>query len=420
MTGARLGLAAAILAATAGAALAQTSPPASPLPPAPLHALGDTTTSAPDVHAQIDREAAELERVRADLEKARTEHQSVAARETKILSQLNAIDSEITLKSRLVAGLHRKEDRLSSDLARTRARLDAEQGKLDERRAILRRRLRNIYKLGEKPGLQVLLGSTSAVDLVRRFDWLLLVAAQDRRLADEVRVSVGQVRRTEAELARKQEEVRAIRVESEQEQSGLMRTRDERGALLDSVRKEKQKKQQVVSELEASEQQVKKLLAQLEERAKARAVPGQEQPPAGTGFAAWKGKLLWPVKGKVSRWFGVQKDPRFGTSTFNGGIDIEADKESDVVAVHSGRADYVDWLPGYGQCIILSHGDGYYTLYAHTSKVLVNVGDAVEAGEVIAAVGDTGSLLGDVLHFEIRKDAQPINPAPWLLPTSLR
>ena len=186
------------------------------------------------------------------------------------------------------------------------------------------------------------------------------------------------------------------------------------------MRQEKRKKQQLVAELESSEKELKNLLAELEERAKARRAPGGDLPPEGTAFAAAKGRLPWPVQGKVSRWFGVQKDPRFGTSTFNGGIDIQAEKESDVTCVHPGRADYVDWLPGYGQCIIVNHGDGYYSLYAHTSKVFVSVGDMVRAGEVIASVGDTGSLLGDALHFEIRKDAEPINPAPWLSATKLR
>ena len=130
--------------------------------------------------------------------------------------------------------------------------------------------------------------------------------------------------------------------------------------------------------------------------------------------------LSWPVQGKVTRWYGVHKDKRFGTSTFNGGLDIEARHKSDVVAVHEGRADYVNWLPGYGQCIIINHGGGYYTLYAHTSTVLVAVGDNIGRGQVIATVGDTGSLLGNILHFEIRKDAEPINPAPWMSATKLR
>ena len=399
----------------AAATVLATGPGASP-----VGAQGTTADGDPTVAQQIDRESAELGRVRRDLEKARTEHKSAAGRETKILSQLNSIDSEITLKARLVTGLRRKEDRLALDLQRTRQRLAADRAELEERREILRRRLRNIYKVGEKPGLQVLLGATSAVDLVRRFDWLLLVADQDRRLADDVRESLAAVRRTEAELARRQDEVRSIREESEREQTDLVGTRDERRSLLDSVRQEKLKKQQLIAELESSEKDLKRLLAELEERARARTAPGDGLPAAGTAFAAAKGKLPWPVEGKVARWFGVQKDPRFATSTFNGGIDIWAEKETDVIAVHHGRADYVDWLPGYGQCIIVNHGDGYYTLYAHTSKVFVGVGDAIRAGEVIASVGDTGSLLGDILHFEIRKDAEPINPAPWLRATKLR
>ena len=359
-----------------------------------------------------------LDRVRDELETARRERKDIASRETKILKQLNSIDSELTLKKRLLNGLSRKEERLNADLARTRARLSGERGELDERRDVLRRRLRNIYKYGEKPGLQVLLGATSAVDLVRRFDWLLLVAAQDRRLVNNVRESVSAVREAEADLARKQSEVQAIRSESQQEQLALEKKRDDRGDLLSSVRQEKKSREQVILELEQAEKQVQQLLAELEEKARLAREGGL--PPDGTGFAERKGTLAWPVEGTVVRWFGVQKDKRFGTSTFNGGIDIKARKESDVVAVHQGRADYVNWLPGYGQCIILNHGDGYYSLYAHTSKVFVSAGDDVRTGQIIASVGDTGSMLGDILHFELRKDAEPIDPAPWMVSTKLR
>jgi len=282
---------------------------------------------------------------------------------------------------------------------------------------VLRRRLRNIYKVGEQPGLQVLLGATSAVDLVRRFDWLLLVAAQDRSLHDSILESVESVREAESELSEKMNDVAAVRRESEQEQSNLVLKREERSALLASVQGQKQEQKQVVGELEEAEREMQRLIAELEEKAKAAV---SDLPAGGTGFEAAKGRLLWPVEGKVARWFGVQKDKRFGTSTFNGGIDIQAERKSEVVAVHDGRADYVNWLPGYGQCIIINHGEGYFTLYAHTSSVFVSAGDAVAAGQVIASVGDTGSLFGDVLHFEIRKDAEPVNPAPWLRSVKLK
>lgn len=399
---------------------------AAPSPPAPAVVHDPAAEAAADelqaretvTTERVERESAELERIRTELEKARAETEAKAAQETKILSTLNRIDSELTLKERLLSGLERKERRLGSDLESTRTRLEGERGKLEERREVLRRRLRNIYIVGERPGLQVLLGASSAVDLVRRFDWLLLVAGQDKRLYEDVQESVVLVREMESELARRMDEVRSVRTESEQEQAELVRSKDQRSTLLESIRTEKKRSQKVVSELEQSESEIQKILAELAKKAE-RPGPGRGPVLGGTPFAASRGKLPWPVKGDVTRWFGVQKDKRFGTSTFNGGIDIRAEHEADVVAVHGGRADYVDWLPGYGQCIILSHGEGYYTLYAHTSRVFVSPGDLVEAGAVIATVGDTGSLVGDILHFEIRKDAEPLNPAPWLRSTRL-
>lgn len=386
--------------------------PSQPEEPANLEPLPQAADSQSTVAGEMAREAAELERIRADLEKARAAREDKAAQETKILSTLNHLDSELSLKQRLLSGLERKESRLDADLQTTRAELDRARMKLEERRGILRSRLRNIYKVGEKPGLQVLLGATSAVDLMRRFDWLLLVANQDKRLFEDVQESVTAVREAEQELSLKISEVREIRNESEREKSDLLKNRETRSALLESIRGEKMRSQKIVSELEQAEKEIQRILSELSRRSKGPNLP--EIPPGGASFASVKGKLPWPVRGQVARWFGVQKDKRFGTSTFNGGIDIKAEKEADVIAVHRGRADYVDWLPGYGQCIILSHGDGYYTLYAHTSRVFVSPGDLIEAGDVIATVGDTGSLLGDVLHFEIRKDAEPVNPAPWL------
>jgi septal ring factor EnvC (AmiA/AmiB activator) len=366
----------------------------------------------------VDRETAELDRLRRELEGARAAAKQAASKEKKVLQQLNTIDSDLGLKERLLTGLQRKQMRLDVELGQTRDKLAAQRKRLDERRTVLRRRLRNIYMFGERPGLQVLLGASSAVDLVRRFDWLLLVAQQDRILYNSIQEAVRAVHDAEAELLAKGDDLETVRAESEREKGALMQQRQERNKFLGSIRTEKIRHEKVVKELEDAEREVQRVLAQLESRGKSADLG--ELPPAGTSFAAAKGKLLWPVEGKVVRWFGVQKDKRFGTSTFNGGMDIQSERESDVVAVHRGRADYVNWLPGYGQCIILNHGDGYYSLYAHTSSVYVKPGDLVAAGDVIASVGDTGSLLGNILHFEIRKDAEPVNPAPWLRAVRLR
>jgi septal ring factor EnvC (AmiA/AmiB activator) len=156
------------------------------------------------------------------------------------------------------------------------------------------------------------------------------------------------------------------------------------------------------------------LIEQLEKRrlAAERGAPGE--PPLFGDFSKNRGRLSWPVTGKVARGFGSEKNPRFGTSTFNSGIDIGASFGTPIKAVARARVDYVNWLEGFGKCAILNHGGGFYTLYAHASEISVPVGKDVAAGEVIGRVGDTGSTIGTALHFEIRRGKQALNPLEWL------
>jgi murein DD-endopeptidase MepM/ murein hydrolase activator NlpD len=147
------------------------------------------------------------------------------------------------------------------------------------------------------------------------------------------------------------------------------------------------------------------------------AAPGAPEPlePYAGDFAQARGKLAWPVRGEVVGSFGNEKHPKFGTVTFNSGIDIAAPLGTDVRAVARGRVDFASNDYGtYGQMLILNHGDGYYTLYAHCSAVLVTRGQEVESGQVVARVGDTGSLKGSILHFEVRKGRTALNPLEWL------
>ena len=135
-------------------------------------------------------------------------------------------------------------------------------------------------------------------------------------------------------------------------------------------------------------------------------------PPAGE-FAELKGKLIRPVKGKVTKKFGQDRHPKFGTVTFNNGINITAAPGSPIRAVAAAKVEFVDWITGYGNCIILNHGGGYYTLYAHAATILVQPGQSVASGQVIAEVGDSGSLNGYECHFEIRKSKEALNPMDW-------
>jgi murein DD-endopeptidase MepM/ murein hydrolase activator NlpD len=186
---------------------------------------------------------------------------------------------------------------------------------------------------------------------------------------------------------------------------------------LKKVRTQRGEYQKSIQTLAVSEKQVQGLVEALE-RQRARALAqGTSQEFPDVGFGELRGRMPWPVLGKVKTRFGRHRHPEYGTVTMNSGIDIEAKMGELVRSVARGRVEYVSWLDGYGRTLILNHGGGYYTVYAHLSEVRVAETQTVVPGQVIGAVGDSGSLDGTKLHFEIRagQKAGSVDPARWLV-----
>lgn len=121
-----------------------------------------------------------------------------------------------------------------------------------------------------------------------------------------------------------------------------------------------------------------------------------------------------PVKGKIKYFFGPYKNSKFNVVNFRSGIVIQADRGEPIRAVFDGKILYASWFKGYGNMIIVDHGDNYYTVYAHAQELFASKGDIVEKGEVVATVGDTGSLIGPNLHFEVRHHGKPVDPLKWI------
>ena len=134
----------------------------------------------------------------------------------------------------------------------------------------------------------------------------------------------------------------------------------------------------------------------------------------GTGFGKERGKLKWPVTGEVVSRFGRQKHPEFDAYIFKKGIEIIAKNEKNVKAVYDGVVAYADWLKGYGLLTIIDHGNSYYSIYGHASKILVSKGSKVKEGQVIAVAGSGNASEQEGIYFEIRQNGQPVDPFPWL------
>ncbi|HSB60758.1 MAG TPA: peptidoglycan DD-metalloendopeptidase family protein, partial [Vicinamibacteria bacterium] len=173
----------------------------------------------------------------------------------------------------------------------------------------------------------------------------------------------------------------------------------------------------VVGELSEATRRLEAFIRDLQARQRrvARTPPprGAPETPA-VGFGTLRGRLPWPAEGHVVAAFGAQTHPRFGTRTFRNGIDIEAGEGTDVAAVHAGQVVYTGWFKGYGNLVILDHDNDYYTLYAHLADIVVKEGDDVRRGQRIGTVGDTGSLAGPRLYFEVRYQGKPVDPEQWL------
>ena len=181
--------------------------------------------------------------------------------------------------------------------------------------------------------------------------------------------------------------------------------------MLKKVRVQKSQHNRAIKQLKKAQQEVQSLIGRLEEKRLDEHALGSDGE-----FVKLKGHMMWPVDGKVVRRYGKITHPKYGTVTFNNGIDIAAPAGSPIRAVASGTVEFVDWIDAYGKCVILNHGGGYYTLYAHVSATYVTLGQSIEHGAVIAEVGDTGSLDGFECHFEIRKAKNAVNPLDWLTP----
>jgi septal ring factor EnvC (AmiA/AmiB activator) len=265
-----------------------------------------------------------------------------------------------------------------------------------------------MYKRDPNHRWDVVLGSRSVTGAMRRYKFLRIVADRDADLVTGFRRHKSSLETQSAAMTESLAEMAMVRKVREQEATKLASNKQKREMMLADIRSQKSKHAKAIKRLERAQKEVSDLIDKLEARRLQEGV-------LGTGdFARLKGQLPWPVKGKVKRGFGKYRHPTYGTVTFNNGVDIEASAGSPIQAVAAGVVEFVDWIDSYGKCIIINHGDGYYTLYAHVAQTFVTQGKNVNYGDVIAEVGDTGSLGGFACHFEVRHSKQALNPSEWL------
>ncbi|HJT24887.1 MAG TPA: M23 family metallopeptidase, partial [bacterium] len=251
-------------------------------------------------------------------------------------------------------------------------------------------------------------------DLARKLKFGMVLAQSNEKLLDQtLRTNQALAQQSTQWNENEQREKRILSALGHQE-TNYSHERKNRTIFLASIKRQKEARERMIGELSQAAQDLQEKVAALLQQAEDNKRQQAAWVAAGQGLMVKRGKISWPVSGKIIQPFGRYKNPEFKEVVDNNGIQIQAPQGTPFRAVASGIVRYADWFKGYGKLVILDHGAGYYSLYAQASELDVSEGEKVESGEVLGKVGDTGSLVGTSLYFEIRKNGVPQNPALWL------
>ena len=365
---------------------------------------------------QIEQSKTRLDQIRTERERLRNEMGQLAGQVHDETEAINNLERQIGTSSSVVAeldlqlsGVLAQVDRSTRDMVQTR----------DEvvfRKAVLRERLRQIYKRGQLATVQVLLGARSFTDLINRYKYLRLVALQDRLVMGQVEQLETRLSDQRELLATELDGIQRLRHEKVSEVDELEELEGQRQRRLSRIRSRETAAQSRLAQLARDEERLRQLVVDLEAaRREAERLAGAVTTP--TLRTADLGNLAWPVQGNVVYGFGPER--RGNTTLARDGIGIGAPSGTPVHAVEAGKVAFAGRWGLYGPSIILSHGGGYYSLYLYLQNLSVGEGDDVDSGQILGGVGGGGSPEGPHIEFQILQpgsagEPRPVDPVRWL------
>lgn len=353
-----------------------------------------------------------LEKLKKEIAEERKKAQQTAAKEAAVQATLKRIQTDLQKNTKTLKTLEGKltaDKRAIREKEREIRHAGRQTEEITERWA---HRLRALYKQGQFGIYRVLFSADSFTDMAVRMKYLRTITAHDRELSERYTTSLTALKKKQAALKSRQATRTKNRQRLEATQAEIADEKWRQRILLARLREEKEGYLTAIRELESAATRLQKLIDDLSKQAKIATKRSRVLPPGP--FTARKGKLPWPTQGKVAARFGRQENDKFNVATFNKGIGIRAPQGQTIQAVYDGTILYAGWFRGYGKLIIVDHGQGFYSLYAHASDLLVQVGEKVRDRQAIGRVGETGSLEGPQLYFELRYQGEPQDPLVWL------
>lgn len=403
----------------------------------------------------IQSKKQELSKIRQEIEELDKRLKETLKKEKQNLNLLDDYDKQVKLLHSLIKKLEDEEHSLNEEIKLRENELKIAEKELNDLRSEYEKNIVNLYKLGRRNPLELLLTSQSVNQALLRYKYLEKFTEDRKRRIELINNKAKEVEFERKKLLSVLNEKESLKKEKTSEENQLKSKISEKRALVSVLRKdrealtkdlerkkqsarqiaemidrliEQQRREEIAArqrelerkqqqKLKSTEQKRKEKISSLKQTNEKNITENDyqkmfEEIPQFSSFSKLKGSLPWPVNGRIVNRFGEQRNPYLNTVTLNFGIDIATSYGTPVRAIADGKVSIVHWLPGYGNIVIITHSEGYRTVYAYLSEVNVQEGQIIRRGDVIAKSGE--SLTGEMVHLEIWREREKQNPENWL------
>lgn len=372
-----------------------------------------------DFDTELNYQSGAIDKVKKEIEETRRKIKSEKKREKSTSRRLSNIDKEISLTNKLFNQLKNELNKTEIEIDNISKGIQANERQLSKLRKRYSQRIIQMYKKGTLSDIEKLLSSSSWRQAIYRAKYMGIISDIDQKTQNKIKsllIDIGKQR-----ISLESNYRNKVRLKKDQEESkvALRASRKKRQNELNKIRKNQSELTKYLEEKQAGMQELEALLKKIRQEKssyeRADRIKKQQVALKTQVFGKLKGQLPWPASGRVVKKFGRTWNPERKTTTENPGIDIKGKPGSPVRSIIGGIVTTITYIRGYGTTLIIDHGGGFYTVYSHITNVEANEGVEVQAGDIIAYMGDAGSIEGSKLHFEIWGNGQKLNPEKWLM-----
>lgn len=354
------------------------------------------------VHAdEIDDVKAKKTEIDLQVQEAKKRHNEARRRAERASSNFKSVVNKLgTLQKRSVV-LKNREKELDVSLKDNAVKLEQKKAQFQSRKHIYHKRLRDIYMSGQVNYLDVLLGAQDFGDFVGRMYLLEKVVTSDIDMLREINATVKEIKERTERQTRELAETKENQEQIAKDQEAMAELKEKRRKLLEAAEDEELKEETQYNKLIETSERISQMLREME-----KANPQR--------FADKADNFIWPACGVITSYAGWRVHPVFGTTKYHSGMDIAVDYNTPIKAANRGSVTYAGWMDGYGYTVMIDHGEGFVTLYAHCNSINCSEGSFVHQGDVVAQSGATGWATGPHLHFEVRVHGDIVDPLKYI------